>query len=44
MRMGDAVCELWNVGFDQAGQNPRTGTTSPEVVRTVRAPAKGAQR
>jgi type IV secretion system protein VirB9 len=44
MRMGDAICELWNVAYDQAGQDPRTGTTSPEVVRTVHAPARGNQR
>jgi type IV secretion system protein VirB9 len=36
LRMGDAVCDVWNVGYDVAGQNPRTGTTSPEVVRTVK--------
>jgi type IV secretion system protein VirB9 len=36
LRMGDAVCDLWNLGFDPAGQNPRTGTTSPDVIRTLR--------
>jgi len=36
LRMGGAVCEIWNVGFDPIGQNPRTGTTSPDVVRSVR--------
>jgi len=40
LRMGNAVCEIWNVGYDPAGENPRTGTTSPEVVRTVRRPKK----
>jgi len=44
MRMGDEVCEIWNVAYDQASQNPRTGTTSPEVIRTVHAPARGTQR
>lgn len=36
LRMGDAVCDVWNLGFDPIGQNPKTGTTSPDVIRTVR--------
>jgi type IV secretion system protein VirB9 len=36
LRMGGEVCDIWNIGFDPVGQNPRTGTTSPDVVRTVR--------
>jgi type IV secretion system protein VirB9 len=40
LRLGKEVCEVWNVGYDPIGQNPRTGTTSPDVVRHV----KGTQR
>ena len=36
LRMGDAVCDVWNLGFDPIGQNPKTGTTSPDVIRSVR--------
>jgi len=36
LRMGSEVCDVWNLGFDPVGQNPRTGTTSPDVIRTVR--------
>lgn len=36
-RMGDEVAELWNVGFNPVGERPRTGTTSPEVVRFIKA-------
>jgi type IV secretion system protein VirB9 len=36
LRMGGEVCDIWNIGFDPTGQNPRTGTTSPDVVRTLR--------
>ena len=36
LRMGGEVCDIWNIGFNQIGQNPRTGTTSPDVVRTLR--------
>jgi type IV secretion system protein VirB9 len=36
LRLGGQVCDVWNVAFDPVGQNPRTGTTSPDVVRTVR--------
>ena len=35
LRMAGEVCDVWNVGFDPIGQNPRTGTTSPDVVRAV---------
>jgi type IV secretion system protein VirB9 len=35
LRLGNEVCDVWNVGYDPVGQNPGTGTTSPEVVRTV---------
>jgi type IV secretion system protein VirB9 len=36
LRMGADVYDIWNVGFDPVGQNPMTGTTSPDVVRTLR--------
>ena len=36
--MGGEVVDIWNVGFDAVGQNPFTGTTSPEIVRTIRSP------
>jgi len=36
LRMGSEVCDVWNLGFDPVGQDPRTGTTSPDVIRTVR--------
>jgi type IV secretion system protein VirB9 len=38
LRMGAEVVDVWNVGFDRIGQNPYTGTTSPEVVRSVKGP------
>jgi len=38
LRMGGEVVDIWNVGFDAVGQNPFTGTTSPEIVRTIRSP------
>ncbi len=38
LRMGDEVVDIWNVGFDPVGQNPFTGTTSPEVVRSIKRP------
>lgn len=38
LRMGEEVLDVWNVGFDPVGQNPHTGTTSPEVVRTIKGP------
>jgi type IV secretory pathway VirB9-like protein len=34
--LGNEVCDVWNVAYDPVGQNPGTGTTSPEVVRTVK--------
>lgn len=37
LRLGDSVMEVCNEGFDPIGQNPGTGTTSPGVVREVRA-------
>jgi type IV secretion system protein VirB9 len=36
MRLGGEVAEIHNVGYDPTGVNPRTGTSSPEVIRTVR--------
>ena len=36
LRLGAEVYDIWNVGFNAVGENPRTGTTSPEVVRTVK--------
>lgn len=38
LRMGNEVYDVWNIGYDPVGFNPRTGTTSPDVVRTVHAP------
>jgi type IV secretion system protein VirB9 len=35
LRLGGEVCDVWNVGYDPVGQNPRTGTTSPDVIRTI---------
>lgn len=40
LRMGNEVCDIWNVGYDAVGSNSQTGTISPEVVRTV----KGSRR
>ena len=39
LRLGAQVAELRNVGFDPVGFNPRTGTSSPDVIRTLRARA-----
>ena len=37
LRLGDAVAEVCNNAWDGGvGQNPGTGTISPEIVRTVR--------
>ena len=36
LRRGREVVEIKNVGYDPLGYSPRTGTSSPEVVRTVR--------
>jgi type IV secretion system protein VirB9 len=35
LRLGDAVMEVCNLNFDPVGQNPGTGTTTPNVVREV---------
>jgi type IV secretion system protein VirB9 len=35
LRLGDAVMEVCNRNFDPVGQNPGTGTTTPNVVREV---------
>jgi type IV secretion system protein VirB9 len=35
LRSGDAVVEIYNCGWDAIGQNPGTGTSSPEVIRRV---------
>jgi type IV secretion system protein VirB9 len=38
MRLGAEVTEIRNVGYDPTGFNPGTGTSSPEVVRTISRP------
>jgi type IV secretion system protein VirB9 len=40
LRLGKEVVEIANQAYDPAGFNPRTGTTSPEVIRKVKAPAR----
>ena len=35
LRLGEQVLEIYNRGYDPVGQNPGTGTTSPDVVRNV---------
>jgi type IV secretion system protein VirB9 len=35
LRLGDAVMEVCNLNFDPVGQNPGTGTTTPNVTRQV---------
>jgi len=35
LRLGEQVLEIYNRGYDPVGQNPGTGTTSPDVVRKV---------
>ena len=40
LRKGDKVTEVKNVGYNPVGYHPMTGTTSPEVVRTI----KGGRR
>jgi len=42
LRLGGAVYDVWNVGYNPIGFNPRTGTVSPEVVRALKRPV--AQR
>ena len=39
LRLGSAVYDVWNVGYNPVGFNPQTGTVSPEVVRAVDRPA-----
>lgn len=36
LRYGGEVLRVFNLGYDPTGQNPGTGTTTPEVVRGVR--------
>lgn len=36
LRSGQEVLRIFNLGYDQTGVNYQTGTTSPEVVRSVR--------
>ncbi len=36
LRYGNDVLRVFNLGFDPIGQNPGTGTTTPEVQRSVR--------
>ncbi len=38
LRDGDTVLNIFNLGFDAVGGNPGTGTTSPDVTRTVDDP------
>jgi type IV secretion system protein VirB9 len=35
LRTADKVVEVYNCGYDPIGQNPGTGTSSPDVVRKV---------
>ena len=35
LRLGEQVLEIYNRAYDAVGQNPGTGTTSPDVVRNV---------
>ena len=35
LRLGEQVLEIYNRSYDPVGQNAGTGTTSPDVVRTV---------
>lgn len=35
LRLGEQVLEVYNRDYDPVGQNPGTGTTSPDVVRRV---------
>lgn len=36
LRYGNEVLRVINLGFPAVGANPGTGTTTPEIVRTVR--------
>lgn len=38
LRAGSEVCDLKNAAYDPVGPDPKTNTTTPEVVRTLRAP------
>lgn len=40
LRDGDTVLNLWNQGWNPVGTNPGTGTTSPNVIRTVKVAAQ----
>ncbi len=35
LRDGDTVLNIFNLGYNTVGQNPGTGTTSPEVTRVI---------
>ena len=37
LRLGTKVLDIFNCGYDPAGQDPETGTDSPDVIREVRA-------
>lgn len=36
LRKGDFVLDVYNHGYDPVGANPWTGTSSPNVIRTIR--------
>lgn len=38
LRLGGEVTRVINFGYDPIGQNPQTGTTTPEVQRSIREP------
>lgn len=40
LRDGDTVLNLWDQGWNPVGTNPGTGTTSPNVIRTVKVAAQ----
>lgn len=40
LRDGDTVLNLWNQGFNPVGTKPGTGTTSPDVIRTIKVAAQ----
>ena len=42
LRYGSEVVRILNMAFDPIGQNPGTGTTTPEVVRNVRRTVRRA--
>jgi type IV secretion system protein VirB9 len=39
LRDGQTVLCIWNRAFDPVGQNPETGTTSPNVQRVIKEPS-----